>query len=358
MSYRAAPKAYMEESAIEDMRRTMSVSMFNRELEAIFSDDSGGFFSAKAMEEATIPLGEYPTVKIVGEADKKYVLAIDPNYNNAETSDNFAMAILEINQDDETCLLVHAYAVANSTNEKRCLYLKYLLSKFNIVYIIVDNSGGPGFLQIAKDSKSFPRPLDLFEHDFLNINSQEGIEFTKQNFSPQDGKIIHSQAFGVEQWIRRANENLQWMIEKKKIRFAAPIFHDSDLKIAMDTDIPIEDLHFSISQGIGRESNSLEEKKSVPKTFSEEIKTEFVEHLSDMISQTKKECSLIELTANINGHHQYDLPPSMRKDSSPKKARRDSYTALLLAAWGAKCYFELFREGPKQEFVFSPRMFR
>jgi hypothetical protein len=356
LSYRAAPKAYMEESAIEDMRRTMSTSMFNRELEAIFSDDSGGFFSAQKMEEATIPLGEYPTVKLVGDSNKKYVLAIDPNYSNSETADDFAMAVLELNEEDESATLVHAYALPNSTNEARCLYLKYLLEYFNIVYIIVDNSGGPAFLQIAKEFKMLPRNLDLFEHDFLNFNFQEGLAFTKQNFSSEQGKIVHSQAFGIAGWIRIANENLQAMIERKKIKFAAPIFHDSDFSHNLKLAIPMETLHFSKAQNIVKDSS--EEMHVLVKTSADELKADFIEHLSDMVNLTKKECSLIELTASINGHHQYDLPPSMKRDSNPKRARRDSYTALLLGAWGVKCYYDLNKQEPQQAFIFSPRMFR
>lgn len=357
LSYRSAPKAYMEESAIEDMKRTMSTSMFNRELEAIFSDDSGGFFSAQKMEQATIAVGEHPTVKIVGDKNKKYILAIDPNYNNAETSDDFAMAILELDEETESGILVHAYALPNSTNEKRCLYLKYIMEYFNIVYVIVDNSGGPAFISIANEFNFLPRKLHLFDHDFLNQNFLEGISYTKKSFSPEMGKIVHAQAFGVEQWIRQANEKLQWMIEKRKIRFAAPIFNESDLTTAIKTSFPIQDLHYANHQDINK-INSENKDEILLQSYLEEAKTEFIDHLSDMINLTKKECSLIELTSNINGHHSYDLPSSMRKDSSPKKARRDSYTALLLGAWGVKCYFDLFREAPKQNFYYSPKMFR
>lgn len=357
LSYRAAPKGYMEMSAIEDMRRTMSTSMFNRELEAIFSDDSGGFFSAKKMEEASLAQGEHPTVKVVGDPSKKYILAIDPNYNNSETSDDFAMAILEINEEEESGTLVHCYALANSTNEKRSLYLKYLIEHFNIVYAIVDNSGGPAFIQIAKEFKALTKNFELFEHDFLNFNFQEGIEFTKRNYSLKDGKIVHSQPFGTSGWIRLANENLQWMIEKKKIKFAAPVFHETDFLNSMASDFPIQDLHYSRSQGIARDSLSTES-KNIAKSAVEEAKSEFIEHLYDMIVLTKKECSLIELTSNVNGHHQYDLPPAMKKDSSPKRARRDSYTALLLGAWGLKCYLDLSRQKPVEQFSFSPRMYR
>lgn len=357
LSYRAAPKAYMEESAIEDMKRTMSTSMFNRELEAIFSDDSGGFFSAQKMEEATILPGEHPTVKIVGDKNKKYILAIDPNYNNAETSDDFAMAILELDEDTESGILVHAYALPNSTNEKRCLYLKYIMEYFNIVYVIVDNSGGPAFISIANEFNFLPKKLQLFEHDFLNQNFLEGISSTKKSYNPEMGKIVHAQAFGVEQWIRQSNEKLQWMIEKKKIRFAAPIFNESDLTNAIKTPFPIQDLHYANHQDINK-INVENTNEVLPQIYLDEAKTEFIDHLADMINLTKKECSLIELTTNINGHHSYDLPSSMRKDSSPKKARRDSYTALLLGAWGVKCYFDLFKEAPKVNFYYSPKMFK
>lgn len=222
--------------------------------------------------------------------------------------------------------------------------------------MIVDNSGGPAFLQIAKEFKMLPKNLELFEHDFLNFNFLEGMAVTKQNFIPSEGKIVHSQAFGIAGWIRLANENLQWMIEKKKIKFAARIFNDPDLTYCMDADFPIVDLHFSKIQGTGRDDK--EENATLAKTTLESMKLEFGEHLGDMIDLTKKECSLIELTSTINGSHQYDLPATMKKDSNPKRARRDSYTALLLAAWGVKCYFDLNRQLPQAEFIFSPRMFR
>ena len=354
MSYRAAPKGFMEESAIEDMKRTMSKSMFDRELEAIFGDDTGGYFSAQAIEEASVKLGEYPIVKIVGDLDKKYILSIDPNYNNSETSDDFAMAILELDEEDESATLVHAYALPNSTNEKRCLYLKYLLESFNVVYMIIDNSGGPAFLQIGKEFKLMPRELHLFDHDFLNYNSNEGILYSKNNYVPKDGKIVHSQAFGVGGWLRFANENLQWMIEKKKIRFAAPVFNDSDFQKAINEKFPIEDLHYSKTQDISKE-----ETREIAKNVQEEMKVDFVEHLGDVINLTKRECSLIEVSTSPNGNQQFDLPATMKRDSNPHKARRDSYTALLLGSWGAKCYFDMHREQEvNTSFDFVPRMFR
>lgn len=352
MSYRAAPKGYMEESAIEDMRRTMSQAMFNRELEAIFSDDSGGYFSAKAIEEASAKVGEYPIVKAVGDKDKKYILSIDPNFNNSETSDDFAMSILELDEENEAGILVHAYALPNSTNERRAIYLKYILEHFNIVYVIIDNSGGPAFLQIAKELKLVKKDLELFEHDFLNTNIQEGISFSKDNYKPGIGKIVHSQAFGIGGWLRASNENLQWMIEKRKIIFAGPIYNEIDLKHFQSQDFPIQNLHYSKIQDV----TELDENSTFSK---EEMKIDFADHLFDMINLTKKECSLIEVTTSVNGNQQFDLPQTMKKSSDPNRARRDSYTSLLLGAWGLKCYFDMHRQPTvDQNFYFSPRMFR
>lgn len=355
MSYQAAPKNYVEESAVEDMRRTMSTSMFNRELEAIFADDSGGFFSAKKIEEASIPQGEHPTVKVVGDPLKKYILSIDPNYDNSETSDDFAMSVFELNEEDESAVLVHAYALPNSTHEKRCWYLKYLLDHFRIVYIIMDNSGGPAFIKIAKEFDLISESLDLFEHDFLNNDFNEGLLLSKTNYKPEEGKIIHSQAFGINHWLRHANENLTWMIENKKIKFAAPIFHDTDIKKCQKTDFPIETLHFSKNQSTIKDYGGGE---VVSDALKETLKMEFIEHLADMQILTKRETSLIELSVNVNGNQTYDLPKTMRRDNDPNRARRDSYTTLLLGAWGVKCYYNLTRMGNiDNNFYFSPRMF-
>jgi hypothetical protein len=264
------------------------------------------------------------------------------------------MAILELNEEDESAILVHAYALPNSTNEKRCLYLKYILEKFNIVYAIIDNSGGPAFLQIAKEFKLIPRELHLFDHDFLNYNSQEGILYSKNNYDPKNGKIVHSQAFGVGGWLRFSNENLQWMIEKKKIKFAAPVFNDSDFQNAIKENFPIEDLHYSKNQEISKD-----EIREIAKNVQEEMKVDFLEHLGDMINLTKRECSLIEVSTSVNGNQQFDLPATMKRDNNPHRARRDSYTVLLLGSWGVKCYYDMHREQEvNTSFDFVPRMFR
>jgi hypothetical protein len=54
------------------------------------------------------------------------------------------------------------------------------------------------------------------------------------------------------------------------------------------------------------------------------------------------------MTASPQGHQTFDLPTAMRKMNTPDKPRKDSYSALLLANWGRKCY-ELLNETDEEE---------
>ena len=144
------------------------------------------------------------------------------------------------------------------------------------------------------------------------------------------------------------------MIEKKKIKFAAPVFNDSDFQSAIKENFPIEDLHYSKNQSISKD-----EIREIAKNVQEEMKVDFIEHLGDMINLTKRECSLIEVSTSVNGNQQFDLPATMKRDNNPHRARRDSYTVLLLGSWGVKCYFDMHREQEvNMSFDFVPRMFR
>ena len=47
---------------------------------------------------------------------------------------------------------------------------------------------------------------------------------------------------------------------------------------------------------------------------------------------------MINITSSAQGTQSFDLPSAMRKQTGPDKPRKDSYSALLLANWGRKCY--------------------
>ena len=57
--------------------------------------------------------------------------------------------------------------------------------------------------------------------------------------------------------------------------------------------------------------------------------------------QTKKQCALVEVKTTAKGTQSFDLPQHLRRNTSANRARKDNYTALLLANWGVKCFFDM-----------------
>lgn len=339
LSYEAAPSWLLDLKSIKEAERTSSRQQFDREYRALFVDDSGGYYDLKAVESATISVGEEPVIKVRGDKGKKYILAIDPNYNASETSDNFAMAVIELNESIKGGTLVHCYAVCNNNTEKNALYLRYLLNSFDFHYIIVDNAGGPKFIL---DSQTILRDiphLHLFEHDFLN--GEDGIRITRNNYSYSSRKIVHTQPFNAVGWIRLANETLQGNIEHKRLTFASRIFLDRDMSNIVNDPMNIKEIYYRDNI-----ENRLSEKG---------LKEDFADHLNMMMEQTKKELTMIEVSTNSAGHQTFDLPKNVKMNTGPTRARRDSYTALLLGNWAMNCYYMLQEEKEEEYELFRPK---
>jgi hypothetical protein len=74
---------------------------------------------------------------------------------------------------------------------------------------------------------------------------------------------------------------------------------------------------------------------------------DFIEHQSDMMDLTKNECALIQITTTAQGTQTFDLPSNLRRQTGPDKARKDSYSALVLANWMAKVYFDAQAHKPE-----------
>lgn len=336
LSYRVAPEWLLDKKLINEGKRTMSSQQFAREFDAIFTDDSGGYFSVQKMEEATVPNGQRPTVLIRGDSKKKYVLGIDPNSNDAENSDHFAMALLELNENNSSGTLVHAYAMAKSNIKKRGEYLRYLLNNFNIVYVIVDSGGGEQFIRETRDLNLLPKPIELFDADFYNPNNYEvGLTNARRTYNESQGKILHVQHFGESGWIRLANEMMQGNIEHKRLMFASKVTAHDIYENVMSQSIPILELEYSL----------LTEKE----IDARGKQADFIDNLEFLIDLTKKETGLIE-------GETFNLPKNLMTDrKNPNRARRDSYTALLLANYGMNCYYEMMKKPNRAErTIFMP----
>lgn len=343
LSYKSAPEGLMNANQINEAKATMSAAQFARELESQFTDDSSGFFSAQKMKLATVPDGMHPCTRITGDPEKKYILAIDPNYNDSETSDHFAMALTELDEENRSGTLVHAYALSKSNISARAKYVAYLFKNFNIVFVIVDNAGGNKFIGDINESeelKSLGINLKfLTDVDFTKGDYTEEIKKAKNQYNQSNYKICYAQLF-EGQWIRTSNEHLQACIENKKIQFASTPT-ENDYYLQLKSKINIEDLEYD---------------DEMPENRNQKL-NEFIEHQSYLVNLTKVECSLIEIATSPQGRQTFDLPRNLKGSTSPDRPRKDSYTVLLLNNWALKCYFDFTNSETVKRTGFIPITF-
>jgi hypothetical protein len=340
MSCEMAPVGLYDESNVENARKSYSRAQFDREYMAKFTGDSSGFYSAKKLYEISLKKGESPTVKIKGDGAKNYLLAIDPNYDASETSDDFAMTIFEVDEDNQHGYMVHGYAVASCSLSERMDYVRYIFDNFNIVYMIVDKAGGAKFVKDINDLGVLPFALDFFDAEFEVFDEEEMFKARQSyNNGGKVKRIVHSQYFSA-QWIRTANESLSGAIDGKRIWFAAP----TEAEGVNFDDIPIQKLKFNETEIYGNKKEDLETKR-----------IDFIDNQSLVISKTKNQCALIEATTGATGTQRFDLPSNLQKQTGPTKTRKDSYSALVLANWGLICYFALLKTPEKKKNMFKAR---
>ena len=328
-SYDVAPEALYDQNLINQSKQTMSQSQFDREFNAVFTDDSSGFFKTSTMAACTIKEGEGAHTEIAGDKDSKYLLAFDPSWAESESSDDFAIQVFKLNDNNQTGTLVHSYAVPGLKMQDHINYFHYLLTHFNIVCVIGDYGGGVQFMQAANASEQFSKSkikLQEINADFDNIeNYQDALLDAKNQYNIEDKRIFVLRK-PTSDWIRRANELLQANFDHKRISFASrPL--DEDYHMQIKKNIPIKDLIFMPNQKevLGRGQDNI---------------IDFLDHQYDMLNYTKNQCALIQVSSSPQGNQTFGLPHNLRRQSGPSKTRKDSYSALVLGNWMIKTYYD------------------
>lgn len=329
IGYKGLPSQYLSETVIEDARKSMSSSQFQREYEAQFSDDSSGYFSMAQMLNCTIQAGGNPTIEVKGDPQAKYILSIDPNYKESVDADHFAMHVMKIDPISRVGYIVHSYAMSGVTLKEHSRYMLYLLKNFNIVYVIIDSGGADQFLRFANESNEFKEAnirLETFEGKF---ETPEEIRERKAEYNLGTQRIVHLQQFQT-QWIRNANQELQAAFQHRKVFFAAPMKDTAYEAVIKDKEIDIKDIQFEI-----KNAKTLEGEY----TTDMEKMIALIDNLNYLLDLTRSECALIEVSSTSLGHQSFDLPLSLRKETGNNRPRKDSYSALLLAYHGLRCYY-------------------
>jgi hypothetical protein len=344
LSYEALPEEMIDKTIIEEAQAGgSSHSGFLREYCAQFTDGSDSYFNAKKMEECTLKAGERPHTLMKGDPNKKYILGIDPNMSDSPNADYFAMAVMELDEEKKQGILVHTYA-GLGTLKNHVNYLYYILTNFNIVFMILDNAGADTFLAACNESELFKK--HKINIKTLEMNTElEGQDYdamirnAKNQYNLEDRKIAFNQVF-TSTFIRKANEYLQACIDYKKVWFASRTASDENFfNETVNLNIPIDLM-------------KIEDKKDW-------TVLDFIENQDDFIYQTKKQCVLIEHSATSRGTQSFDLPQHLKRSASANKARKDNYSAFMLANWAIKCYNDMMStQKIEQSSTFSPIMLR
>ena len=327
LSYDCAPSRLYDQNLLKQAKATMSEMQFKREFGAQFIDESDGYFRLSKMAACTIPDGEMPAVEIVGNPSDEYILSFDPNWAGNTSADHFAMHVFKINRDSQKVCLVHSYAIAGVSLKQHMEYFLYLIKYFNIVGICGDYNGGVQFINSCNESAIFKNEkikigvidVDLekpenWHSDIMTFKSQYNVK--SKNYCILRKPTVN--------WNRNANEMLQAAIDHKRILFASRAV-DTHFDEQRKKNIPIDKIKWDMKM-LGSSKGAL--------------MIDFIDHQKSIIELTKSECANIEVVANPQGSQSFNLPQNLRRQKGPNRARKDSYSALLLGNWYAKVFFD------------------
>ena len=327
-SYDCAPPQLYDKNLIDQAKATMSQSQFDREFMAVFTDDSSGYFKVSKMAACTIPDGEGQCVEVKGHPSDEYILGFDPSWSESDSSDDFAILLMKINKDTKKGTIVHSYALSGSNLKTHINYMAYVIENFNIVAVVGDYNGGVQFLNSCNESSIFKDKkikLNLIDADLDNHQEYDkGLRSLKRQYNKDNRTYVYLRK-PSSKWIRYANELLQASFDHKRIFFAGAAM-DDDYNTQRKTNIPIKNLKFI---------NNYNESSQASKMI------DFVEHQKDMMDLIKVQCAMVQVTTSTQGTQSFDLPLNLRKQRGADKARKDSYSALILANWMMNVYYDM-----------------
>jgi hypothetical protein len=183
---------------------------------------------------------------VAGEPSDKYLLSFDPSWAESESSDDFAIQVFKLNDENRTGTLVHNYAMSGARLKDHIFYLHYLLNNFNIVAIVGDYNGGVQFLNACNESSLFKQNnlnIKTIGSDLDNLeNYQQALRDAKLEYNLNSKKICILRK-PTSQWIRIANELLQANFDHKRVHFGSRAVND-DYQKQRSKRIPIKELKF------------------------------------------------------------------------------------------------------------------
>lgn len=338
--YELIPEGIMQKQMILNIQGSSSKAVFEQEYQAVFSDDSDGFFKAKLLHMCTAnDVIERGGLKIAdpfdpifrGDPKRKYILGFDP----AAEVDNAAIVILELH--DNHARVVYCWTINKKVYEKEIMqveglpYHKYLAKKiallhktFNFTVLSFDAQGGGKAVAEILEREQDARPLGM--PPLLPV--VEGHVLWDGKEKPSDDiegeHIIELVEFGSAKWNTEAHYGLRTDLEQRRLIF--PRFD------ALSIDIDEDEISFI---------------------------DESTAEISSEIEQLKYELTILEHTVTPGGNRERWDTPEVKQDNDKKgRLRNDRASALIVANMAARRirlaypeidYFSEFTSTPKKK---------
>lgn len=330
--YSVLPKGFMEAETVARAKSQMSKSLYEKEYEAIFVEDSDGFFKRSSIERCVakesnvfrktwVPYCPAPFDAVIeGNTESTYVFGVDP----AAKQDNFAIVILEVFPDHQR--VVYCWVTNEEDFLKRkkegftkldnyyvfCAQkIRELLRVFPSRVVAVDALGGGQALFEALGSK-----MGLQEGE-LPILKHIDYKDPSPTDTQEGSHIVYPVQFVRADWTHEANWGLKGDLENRRLLFPNWDEVTIDLCIAQD-DIRME--RFRLESGGVREL----------------ILVDSLTNCVDNIEELKDELTNITYTVTKHGREQWNVPDIKVDRSTLAKGRKDRYSALLMANYFAR----------------------
>jgi hypothetical protein len=332
LPYGLIPHGYMDASTVSRAKQITNTSQFGMEYEAVFQNDSEGFFKRSLIEKCVVgrPGDETPptfpscgravfTAAVRGNPKFKYVYAVDP----ASERDNLAVTVLEIWPDHRR--VVYCWTTGKNDHRKKLkqgmvkehnfyVYavrkIRDLMRVFPCDRLMVDSGGGGIALREAlgdpdklQDGEQpiYERIVDGEEKDTDQLRGEHILE------------LVH---FRDNAWVTEANEGLKKDLEERQLLF--PLLDALALGQA-----ELED------EAAGRVATN-EDGQKVFQTY-DTLESAMLE-----IEDMKDELATIVVSETATGLRRWDTPDVKTAGSKPGRMRKDRYSALLMANMAAR----------------------
>lgn len=320
LPYEGMPEGFLDAEIIANHRVSFSKVRFGMEYQNIFAKDSEGFIRRSEIESAT-PKDPPLKIELYGDPRALYSLGLDP----ARWNDNFGAVVCKIQNNK----IIPVYCTAWQRKEARVSLrnIRNILKRFNIQYIAIDKGGGGDHIV---DLLRLPEMLDNPLTDELLWPIPEQLE-EKSDLGRRGRNIIEMVSFIG--WVKQAAHSLQADINSGRINFVGT----ADPDVIADQYVQFYNYKLT-SYDVPIEVNSSDKQRFEDELFGHQddnfitIEEGIWDHYQRMIDET---CA-IERQVTPGGDESFALPKLSDQPEGLDIRRRDRFSALLLATYGAR----------------------